>query len=292
MADITVIGLGKMGAAVAEAVRAAGHNLTVWNRTPAAARPFIERGAVAAEDVTAALRASPLTITCVSDYATTRALLEPDAVTAQLSGRTLVQLSTGTPQDARSLRAWLEPRGARCLAGGVLGGPATIGTDEARILLSGDAAAYQDVEDALVCLGSGVRFVGADAGVAVALDLTYLTMRLTQFPGLAHAAEICRAEGVSLDAFIDLMDYDTAAQRYLRIIRDQSYDDTPATLNIWRAVSHLASRQAAEAGINAEVPDFVDGLLERTVDAGYGEDNVMSLYKVLRDAAPGRQGGH
>jgi len=44
MSDITVIGLGLMGSALARAFQNAGHSLTVWNRTAAKMQPFIDNG--------------------------------------------------------------------------------------------------------------------------------------------------------------------------------------------------------------------------------------------------------
>ena len=60
MSDITVIGLGRMGAALALAIRRAGHDLTVWNRSPDKAQRFIDDGVAAAYDVVAAIMASPV----------------------------------------------------------------------------------------------------------------------------------------------------------------------------------------------------------------------------------------
>ena len=59
MSAITVIGLGLMGAALAQAIQRAGHDLTVWNRSPAKMQPFIDDGVAAAPDPAAAIAASP-----------------------------------------------------------------------------------------------------------------------------------------------------------------------------------------------------------------------------------------
>ncbi len=59
MSDITVIGLGLMGAALARALQRAGHDLTVWNRSPAKMRPFIDDGVAGAPDVVSAITANP-----------------------------------------------------------------------------------------------------------------------------------------------------------------------------------------------------------------------------------------
>ena len=100
MADVTVLGLGTMGSALARALVAARHQTTVWNRNPAKVTPLVHQGALPAETVRQAISGSPLIIVCVDSYATTRALLLEDDVSASLSGRTVVQLSTGSPREA------------------------------------------------------------------------------------------------------------------------------------------------------------------------------------------------
>ena len=41
--------------------------------------------------------------------------------------------------------------------------------------------------------------------------------------------------------------------------------------------------QAQDAGINAELPNFLAGIYDRALEAGYGEEDIASLIKVLRD---------
>ena len=70
--NVTVIGLGSMGKALAGAFLQAGHRTTVWNRTPEKAGPLVARGAVLAPTVHAAVAASPLVITCLTGFDETR----------------------------------------------------------------------------------------------------------------------------------------------------------------------------------------------------------------------------
>lgn len=74
---VTVVGLGSMGRALAEAFLRAGNPTTVWNRTPARAAPLVARGARQAPTVEAAVAASPLVVTCLTGYAETREALAP-----------------------------------------------------------------------------------------------------------------------------------------------------------------------------------------------------------------------
>ncbi len=143
MSDITVIGLGLMGAALARAIQRAGHDLTVWNRSPAKMRPFIDDGVAGAPDVVSAITASPVILICIDNYAVTDTMLQSEGILPLLSGRTVVQLSTGTPKEARAASEWMVARDGAYLDGAILAGPKSIGTDGAQILLSGGEAAYR-----------------------------------------------------------------------------------------------------------------------------------------------------
>ena len=58
MSDVSVIGLGAMGSALAEALLKSGLSVTVWNRSPARADALVAKGAVAAGSVNEAVEAS------------------------------------------------------------------------------------------------------------------------------------------------------------------------------------------------------------------------------------------
>ncbi len=97
ISDVTVIGLGAMGTALARTLMDAGRNVTVWNRSPEKMVPLVALGAQGPSDFGEALAASPRAIVCIPDYQTTAELFERPDVTPLLNGRTVVQLSTGTP---------------------------------------------------------------------------------------------------------------------------------------------------------------------------------------------------
>lgn len=283
MSDITVIGLGLMGAALARAIHGAGHGLTVWNRSPGRMRPFLDRGVAGAADASSAIAASPVVLICIDDYAATQAMLDAPEIAPLLSGRTLVQLSTGTPKEAREAAAWMAARGVAYLDGAILCGPDDIATEGGKILLSGDAAAHRRADALLQCLGGRVQYLGDTVGAASALDLAWLTTCYGRFLGIAHAANLCRSEGAGLDHFISLFPDRPDIQLYAQVIHDGSFDHATATLQVWGAALERIRQQGRDAGINTDFPDFAASLFRKAIAAGYGEQNVMSLAKVLQD---------
>ncbi|HEX2140231.1 MAG TPA: NAD(P)-binding domain-containing protein, partial [Woeseiaceae bacterium] len=167
MSDVSVIGLGAMGSAIAAALLNGGFEVTVWNRTAAKAAPLARLGARAATAPAAAVANSPLTIVCVDDYAATREVLDTAAVIAALGERAIVQFSTGTPDDAREGERWARRHGAEWLDGAILAYPREIG-ESALVFISGDAAPFERHRPVLSALTTELRYLGTAIGAASA----------------------------------------------------------------------------------------------------------------------------
>lgn len=144
MRPISVIGLGAMGSALATTLLKAGHPVTVWNRSAAKATPLIMLGATLAPSVSEAIAAGDITLICVDNYAVSQQLL--DEASNTVTGKLVVQLSTGSPQGARTLEGWCHSRGACYLDGAILCFPDQIGTTDASIICSGANAAFSEAE--------------------------------------------------------------------------------------------------------------------------------------------------
>src|SRR5262245_49972137 len=101
---VTMLGLGAMGAALAARLVDTGHPVTVWNRTAGRDTDLVARGAGRAATVADAVGAQPLVVACLLRHPSVHETLDP--VVAALRGRTLLNLTTTTPNEARELAAW------------------------------------------------------------------------------------------------------------------------------------------------------------------------------------------
>ena len=277
-----------MGSALARALVAAGNSVTVWNRSPGKAAALVGLGAAEARSFAEAVAASPVVLLCIDNYASTRALLEPEGKAGRLAGRTVVSLTTGTPRDAEDLSVWVSAQGARYLDGAILCGPNDIGTTGGEVLLSGDAQTWQAASPRLACVAGKVRHVGQGAGAAAALDFAWLTMSFVQFIGVAHAASICRAQAIDLREFIALYpaepapaDADAHTRKLAGIIRSADYNHPTATLQVWgEALGHIQNH-ARDSGIPSDIPDFIAGYFQRAMAMGLGQQEAIAIYKTL-----------
>src|ERR1044071_8482335 len=97
MTDVTILGMGAMGRALACSLVTAGRSVTGWNRTPG----WSVAGVATAFSAADAVASSPVVVACVVDNAALHSFLTPEMT----SGRTLVNLTNGTPAQARAAAA-------------------------------------------------------------------------------------------------------------------------------------------------------------------------------------------
>ncbi|MFD5081832.1 NAD(P)-dependent oxidoreductase [Kitasatospora sp. NPDC058406] len=199
---VTLLGLGAMGTALADAWLAAGYPLTVWNRTAARAEPLAARGAAVVSTAAAAVAANRLVVVCLLDDAS----VEEALADADLTGKDVVNLVTGTPGEARARAAWAAGRGARYLDGGIMAVPPMIGVPAAGpyVFYSGSRALFEDHREVLAA-PAGTDYVGEDAGLAALHDVALLSAMYGMFAGVAHAFALVRAESVAPGGFAPLL---------------------------------------------------------------------------------------
>ena len=282
MSALTMIGLGAMGSALARAFLAAGHDVTVWNRTPAKMVPLVAMGATQAGSLLQAVAASPVVVVCIDSYEATRDLIGSSEVLAALAGRALIQLSTGSPKQARESVAWFAEHRIDYIDGAIMPYPEGIGKVDAQILFAGPQAVYARCQPLLACLGGDVRYLGPNIAAAATLDMAHLARDLGGYLGAMHGARACEAEGVDVGTYASLFPDGHGAKRVVEVIHRDAFADPGATINVWDGAVERIREQALDAGINAELPAFVSGFIKRAIAAGHGEEDIAALIKVLR----------
>lgn len=282
MTDVTMIGLGAMGGALAGALLRTGYSLTVWNRTSDKAVPFLDMGAHRAENISGAFEASPVNVICVDNYDVSKSLISQEGVEELLSGRTLIQLSTGTPKDAAEFSSRILACGGKYIDGAIMAFPEKIGSEEAMFLIAAAEDTYEQCRPILECLGGDLRYLGSEITAAAVIDLAYLTQEMSTYLGAIHSALLCESENVGVDIFASILPDGHPAKDLMQVIHAKRFDDPEATLAVWSGALERIQMQARDTGINCEIPDFVSRLLKRAILAGYGEEDFAALIKVLK----------
>ncbi|MEU6739480.1 NAD(P)-dependent oxidoreductase [Streptosporangium sandarakinum] len=291
-APVTVLGLGAMGTALAGAFLDAGHPVTVWNRTAGRAADLVARGATETATAAEAVSASPLVVVCLLNDDTVREVL--DGATGSLAGRTVVNLTNGTPRQAREAAGWAAGHGIGYVDGGIMAVPPMIGTPGSLVLYSGSPEGFHTHERTLGALGRAM-YLGEDAGRAALYDIALLSAMYGMFGGFFHALALTGSEKVPATEFAPLVTpwltaMMTAFPRMAEAV--DSGDHSAAASNLaMQATAYVNLLDAStDQGVSTELIEPMRALLDRGVAAGLGAGDVTSLVDLLRTAPAGTAG--
>ncbi|WP_327150764.1 NAD(P)-dependent oxidoreductase [Nocardia sp. NBC_01329] len=238
--SVTVIGLGPMGRAMVETLRASGTVVTVWNRSPEKAHAMTEHGAVPVDTVAEALDAGEVILVSLTEYAAMYDVL--GAAGDHLPGKAIVNLSSDSPEETRTAARWVHARGGRFLAGGVMADAAGVGGADAFIFYSGEREVFDACTEVLRPLGRP-EYLGADVGLAQLYYQAVLTLFLSGLLAFEQALAMIERSGEPIERFLPFAQQSMGDMTELYAGVAAMAADTDG----WRDIGHLRM-MAAGAG--------------------------------------------
>ena len=285
--SVTLIGLGPMGQAMVRAYLAAGHEVTVWNRTASRADALVAEGAKRAATVAEALAANELVLLSLTDYQAMYDILAPteDA----LRGKIVVNLSSDTPERTRVAAEWLAARGAEMIAGGIMVPAPVVGTEGSFVFYSGAQPTFDRIEPTLRVIGRP-DYRGADPGLAQLYYQAMLDLFLTTLSAFLHSAALVGTAGVSAATLVPYAsELLTLVQTFLdetaKNIDSGTHPGDQANAKMMGATADHILAASRDAGIDVSLPAAVKEHYDRAVAAGHGRDSWTSLIDVIRSRA-------
>ncbi len=283
--NVTVLGLGSMGSALARALVARGHRVTVWNRSPERAAALVALGAKAAATPAEAVAASPLVVACLLDYDAADAVLGAAGVPALLQGKLVVQLSTGSPEQVLAQQAMVHARGGRFVAGGIMAYPRSIGRPNCMIVYAGDAE-YAQHERTLACLAGSSQFLGANPVAAVGAYFALSTYMIGALGLFFETAGVARHYGISIDQYYLLARLTT--DEVVEGLRDGAhrvatgnFDGKLASIDLTIAGMDEVRRTFVATGMPVKMLEGLVDALKLAAAAGAGESDIARLTETV-----------
>ena len=288
---VSVIGLGSMGATLARLFLAGGHSVTLWNRSSRKATDLVTAGARLAGSAAEAIAASPVTVICVYDYAAADAILRRQPEEAALDNKVLVQLTTGSPQEALSAAEWAGRHGAHYLDGAIQAAPSQMGQPDTPLLLSGDERTYKEVETLLRGVAGQLLYLGSQVDAAATMDLATLSYVYGAYLGFMHGARLAEVRGVDVARYGQIVQtvspsFGAFFAHQAGVIQSGDFTISESPLRISVEATARILRASADMGIDTQVPRLSAELLRRADEAGYGGEELAALIKTFRAARP------
>ncbi len=192
---IGFVGLGQMGAAIAQRLLAAGHKLMVYDLNPQAVRPLEQAGAQVASDLATLARTTPVVFMSLPSVEATHTVV--GALQGGQCLKVVVETSTVGPAAVRSVAALLASQGVELVDAPVSGGPRGAAAGTLSVMHAASPSAMARVLPLLETI-AGKRFdVGAVPGLA---QVCKLVNNAISAAGMVAA---CEATVVGIKAGLD-----------------------------------------------------------------------------------------
>ncbi|RCS30535.1 NAD(P)-dependent oxidoreductase [Rhodanobacter denitrificans] len=221
------IGLGAMGSAMASNLLAAGHTLTVWNRSVAATEPLASLGAKVAKTADRAVQGEVLCSMLANDQAVREVFLDGGLLDAMDPGIVHVNHATISVALAQELAAEHGKRGLEYVAAPVFGRPDMAAAAKLNIVVAGKPAAVERIRPLLEAMGSRVWLLGEAPERANVVKIAGNFMLASAIESMAEATALTRAYGVGAADFLDVMTNTLFAapayQGYGKLIAEQRF---------------------------------------------------------------------
>jgi len=204
---VAFLGLGVMGAPMAGHLAAAGHTVTVYNRTAAKAEAWVARhGGAAAATPREAVAGAEFVFSCVGNDADLRAVVLGDdgAFAGMARGAVLVDHTTASADVARELHSKAVLRGLHFVDGPVSGGEAGAINGALTVMCGGDAAPFDAMKPVAMAFARAVTRLG-ESGAGQLAKMVNQVCIAGMVQGLAEAIAFGESAGLDMPAVLDVI---------------------------------------------------------------------------------------
>ena len=279
------LGLGVMGQPMAVNLAHAGVPLVVWNRTPARTAPVTAAGARVAASAAEVFARAEVVLLMLADEAAADAVLgrgTPD-FTAQVAGRTVVQMGTTSPEWSRGLAAEVAAAGGRYAEAPVSGSRKPAEDGQLVAMLAGEEATVAAVRPLLGPMCRQVVPCGPVPG-ALLMKLAVNLYLITMVTGLAEAVHFADRHGLDLHRLLAVLDAGPMASAVSRgkaaklVGRDFAVQ---ASITDVLKNNRLIAEAARRAGLASPLLDVCHTLYGETAGRGHGGADMAAVIRAI-----------
>lgn len=287
MARVAFLGLGVMGFPMAGHLAAKGHEVTVWNRTPAKAEAWVAKhGGKSAPTAAKAAEGADFVMSCVgNDDDLRQVCLGPDGAFAGMkAGAVHVDHTTVSAQVTRELAAIAADKGLAFVDAPVSGGQAGAENGVLSVMCGGDAADYARAEPVIAAYARICRLMGpVGAGQLAKMCNQIAIAGLVQ--GLSESLHFAEKAGLSITDVVEVISQGAAGSWQMQnrhATMAQNRFDFGFAVDWMRKDLGICLSTANENGASLPVTALVDQFYKEVQGMGGGRWDTSSLIARLR----------
>ena len=287
MAKVAFLGLGVMGYPMAGHLAAAGHEVSVFNRTTEKAERWVaQHGGRHAATPAEAAKDAEFVFACVGDDADIQAVtIGPDgAFSSMADGAVFVDNTTASADIARELYQAAQSQNMHFIDAPVSGGQAGAENGKLTVMCGGDAAAFALAEPLMACYGAKVTHMG-DAGAGQLTKMVNQICIAGLVQGLSEALAFGQNAGLDMDKVLGVVSGGAAQSwqmenRGTTMVGDEF--DFGFAVDWMRKDLRICMAEAAQNGSELPVTALVSQFYASLSHQGFGRNDTSSLIRLLK----------
>ena len=286
---VTFIGIGAMGAPMAQQLINAGFAVTVSNRNAEKCVALQAAGARVAHSAADAVSAGGIVITMVSNDAVLNDLMIVQGVAAKLAGGLHISMSSIAPETARSLAQVQASHGGQYLAAPVFGRPAAAAEGKLWVCQSGPTSAKVVAQPLLAAMSQSIADFGDDPGAANLVKLCGNFMILSAVEAMSEAFALAEKNGLDRNALSSFFGQSIFScpiyQNYGRILANRSFTPPGFQLALGMKDVKLVQGSAEAAAVPMPLADLLHERMAESIAKGRGDLDWTAIELVVAEAA-------
>jgi 3-hydroxyisobutyrate dehydrogenase-like beta-hydroxyacid dehydrogenase len=286
---IGFIGLGRMGSAIALNILKAGHELVVWNRSPAAVAELAKHGAVAAKTPADTLQGEALFSILANDDAMHAVGLDGPLLARAAKGLVHSNLATISYDFAKELAAAHAARGIGYVGSVVFGRPDAAARAELVLVAAGAAAHVAKLTPVYRAISKRMAVVGTAPEQANLFKIAGNLMIAAALETMGEAFALLRKGGVDPALFHEVMSNSLFAapiyQNYGALIVAEKYRPAGFALTLGKKDVGLAQAAGRELAVPLPLADLIHAHFTDAIADGLGESDWAAIAKLIAKQA-------
>lgn len=288
MTEIAFLGLGTMGRGMVRNLLRAGHDVTVWNRTPQDPGDDLAK-AKAAATIADAVAGKPVIALCLTGPEAQRAVYEGEGglLAHAAPGSTVIDATTTDPEVTVDLFGQGQARAVPILDCPVFGSKGEAWDGRLDFVCGGPPAAFDGVKPVLEAMAATVHYLGP-TGSGARMKLVGNLLVAAQMASLGEALSLARKSGLDPDAVMGVLDVTDFSSGLIRGVGRASLAGAFEPFFYLRHMlkdARLIGAFAKANGVPVPNAGQIAEAYQAAVNRGLGDLNASALHKLQFEAA-------
>jgi 3-hydroxyisobutyrate dehydrogenase-like beta-hydroxyacid dehydrogenase len=278
-----------MGSRMADRLMSKGHAVIGHNRTKSKAQWLLDKGMTWGDTPRAVAEAADTTFVMVTDSAALGAIADgPDGLVAGMSaGKTVIDMSTVSPEASRALAERVRAKGADMVDSPVSGSVATLEQGKLTMMVGGRAETFDKVKPLLLAIGPKATYVG-DNGLAVSMKIATNLSLAVQMLAFSESVLLAEKAGIARKTAVEVLTNSVVASPMIQY-RGPMVLDMPNEawfdMRMMQKDTGLALEMGKRLGVPLPTTAIANEFLSAARGMGMAEKDFAAMFQVLAHLA-------